>query len=426
MQRILLWLLLVSLLAGAATTAQQPRPDGCDPGNGGLTLPAGFCAAVVADSLGLARHMTQNPRGDLFVVLRRTNLEGGPAVVALRDADGDGRFEQQERFGPGLAGTDIEWHDGFLYVGADTKLARVRIGRDALAPTEPFETIVEFPPQRAHTAKPFAFGRRGEVYIHVGPPSNACQARDRAAGDPGQRPCPLLEMSGGIWKYDAGRGGQKHSSQNRYATGMRHTTSLMAHPVTGALYQVQHGRDQLDTVWPMLFTARQNSDLPAEELQRVHEGANWGWPYCYFDGLQNKRVLMPEYGGDGKMEADCAKYDTPIAAFPAHNAPLDMLFYTATQFPDEYRGGAFVAFHGSWNRAPFPMDGYNVRFIPFKGESPSGPHKVFASGFPGRPQIMNRDDAMYRPAGLLQGQDGSLYISEDVKGRIWKISYRGR
>ena len=116
----------------------------------------------------------------------------------------------------------------------------------------------------------------------------------------------------------------------------------MAHPTTGTLFQVQHGRDQLDTMWPKLFTAQQNGELPAEEMHVVKEGSNFGWPYCYFDLTQNKRLQNPEYGGDGKKEGDCAKFDKPIAAFPAHNAPLDLMFYTGTQFPQEYRGGAFV------------------------------------------------------------------------------------
>lgn len=418
---------LFALAAAAAVWAQQSRSNPCDPGNGGLTLPTGFCASVVADNLGPARHMAVSPRGDVYVVLRRI-AEGAPAgaVIALRDADGDGKFEQQQRFGGAdIAGTGIAWRNGYLYVGGDNRLVRFRMSGDALVPSGQPETIVEFPAQRAHTAKPFAFGRNNEVYVHVGAPSNACQDPDRRAEVPGQAPCPLLADYGGIWRYDADRPGQKHAAANRYATGMRHTTSLMAHPASGTLFQVQHGRDQLDTMWPKLFTAQQNGDLPAEEFHVVRDGSNFGWPYCYFDTKQQKRLLNPEYGGDGMKEGDCAKYDRPIAWFPAHNAPLDLMFYTGTQFPQEYRGGAFVAFHGSWNRAPLPMDGYNVRFMPFKGDTPAGAHRVFASGFPGKPRVMAPTEAAYRPAGLAQARDGAIYVSDDVKGRIWKISYTG-
>jgi glucose/arabinose dehydrogenase len=416
--------LALAVTAGVWAQNSRSNPNTCDAGHAGLTLPDGFCASVVADNLGQARHMVVSPTGDLYVMIRR---EAGPdgSVIALRDADGDGRFEQRQRFGPDLNGTGILWRDGYLYVGADTRIVRFKMDGKALVPAGQPETIVEFPPQRGHTAKPFALGRNNELFVHVGAPSNACQDPDRRAEVPGQRPCPLLNEFGGVWKYDANRPGQKHMAANRYATGIRHTTSLMSHPVTGSLFQVQHGRDQLDTMWPKLFTAQQNGDLPAEEFHLVKEGSNFGWPYCYFDPVQNKRLQNPEYGGDGKKEGECAKYDKPIAAFPAHNAPLDLMFYTGTRFPEEYRGGAFVTFHGSWNRAPLPMDGYNIRFVPFKGDSPTGPHRVFASGFTGQPQIMNPKEAAYRPTGLVQALDGSIYVSDDVKGRIWKITYVG-
>ena len=415
-------LVAVCTFAGQA----QPRPL-CDQGNGGLTLPPGFCAAVVADKLGTPRHMTVSPRGDLYTLQRDVRDSKAPgAVIALRDGDGDGRFERQERFGAKLEGTSIRWRDPYLYVGADTRIVRYRMG-SALVPEGEPETIVEgFNPDRQHSSKPFAFGPNGELFVHVGAPSNSCQNPDRKPTVPGQKPCPILDMHAGIWKYEANTPNQKHAAANRYSTGMRHTVSLEWNADSRGLYGVQHGRDQLDTMWPKMFTAQQNADLPAEELQRVVEGANWGWPYCYFDPVQNKRVTMPEYGGDGKAVGDCAKYDTPLAAFPAHNAPLDLLFYTGTQFPAEYRNGAFITFHGSWNRAPLPMDGYNIRFVPFKDDNPAGPHRVFASGFAGKPHIMAPTEAAHRPTGLAQAPDGSIYVSEDMKGRIWRISYTGR
>jgi glucose/arabinose dehydrogenase len=415
---------LAVVLAGAAVWAQQPKKAPCDPGNGGLTLPAGFCASVAADNLGLARHIVVSPRGDLYVMLNEERQSGG--VVALRDADGDGRFERQETFGAGLHGTGIAWRNDYLYVGADNKIVRYRMANGELVPAGQPEVIVDgFPVQRAHPTKPIAFGDSGEMYVAVGAPSNACQEPDRRTEVPGQKPCSLLELHGGIWKYNADQPGQKHAADKRIATGIRHDVGITWNPVTHALYAVQNGRDGLDTLWPKRFTAEQNANLNGEELQRVKEGSNFGWPYCFFDNSQKKRVVAPEYGGDGKQEGDCAKYDKPIATFPAHNAPLSVLFYGGTQFPAEYRNGAFVAFHGSWNRAPFPMDGYNVRFVPFKGDSPAGADRVFASGFPGKAQIMNPNEAAHRPVGLAQARDGSILISDDVKGRIWRISYAG-
>lgn len=413
--------------ACALAPAAQPRQPLCDADNGGLTLPAGFCAAVVADNVGTARHMALTPRGDLYV-MQRSVREGQPPgdIIALRDADRDGRFERQERFGSGLAGTAIAWRDPYLYVGANTKIVRFRLG-DALVPAGEPETVVDgFSPDRQHASKPFAFGPNGELFVHVGAPSNNCQNPDRTPGAPGQKPCPILELHGGIWKYDADTPGQKHAADKRYSTGMRHTVSLVWNPMTRGLYGVQHGRDQLDAMWPKRFTAEQNAELPAEELQQYTEGANFGWPYCYYDPFQKKRVLAPEYGGDGTQEGDCAKYDKPLAVFPAHMAPNALLFYTGTQFPERYRNGAFVAFHGSWNRAPLPQKGYNVWFVPFANGRPSGEPEVFADRFGGPDPVMDPRKAMHRPAGLAQAQDGSIYVSDDAKGRLWRISHTGQ
>ena len=412
----------------AITTLAQPRRPLCDDGNGGITLPAGFCAAVVADNVGFARHMVLSPRGDLYV-MQRAIREGSPpgSIIALRDADGDGRFEQQERFGEkDLTGTGIAWRENFLYVGADTKIVRYRMG-DTLVPQGQPEVIVSgFDPDRQHAAKPFAFGEKGELFVHVGPPSNACQNPDRKPGVAGQKPCPILEEHAGIWKYDANTPNQKHAADKRYSTGMRHTVSLVWNPATRSLYGVQHGRDALDTLWPKLFDAKQNSELPAEEMQAYTEGANFGWPYCYYDPFQKKRILAPEYGGDGKQEGDCAKYNQPLVAFPAHYGPNDLMFYTGSQYPQQYRDGAFVAFHGSWNRAPLPQGGYNVTFVPFKGGKPAGEPTVFADKFGGPTPVMEPRNAAYRPSGLALARDGSIYVSDDTKGRIWKISYMGQ
>jgi len=415
---------VLALAAVASVWAQPTRRDPCDPDNGGLTLSPGFCAAIVADHLGAARHMAVSPRGDLYVELQHPLDDSRPgSIVALRDNDGDGRFEEQERFGPGLGGTAIAWRGDYLYVGADTKIVRFRMS-SALMPTAAAETIVQFAAQNGHAAKPFAFGRNHELFVHVGSLNNVCQAED-AREQPGLNPCPSLPDHAGVFKYDADRIGQHHAPGHLYATGIRHTTTLAIQPGSGTLFAAQMGRDGLNSLWPKRFTARQNAELPGEELLAVNEKSNFGWPYCYYDPAQQKRLQNPEYGGDGKKEGDCAKYDKPIAVFPAHNAPLDLLFYTGTQFPPLLRGAAFVAFHGSWNRAPLPMDGYNLRYVPFNGNAPAGPSVVFATGFTGKPQVMSPTEAAHRPAGLSQALDGGLYVSDDVGGRIWKITYTG-
>ncbi len=404
-------------------TAQQLSHAGpCDPDKGGLALPPGFCAAVVADSLGPARHITVAPSGDLYVELHDGNAIDG-SVVALRDVDGDGRFDEQRHFGPGLRGSAIAWRNNYLYVGADTKIVRFQMDGIALLPIGLPEVIVgHLPNAGQHSAKSFAFGEHGEMYVHVGASTNACQRRDRVPGVPGLRPCPDLALNAGIWKYDADRGGQQHSAGTRFATGIRHTVGLAWNPATHSLWAVQNGRDQLN-IWPA-FDDTENAELPAEELQEIREGTDYGWPYCYFDPIQNTRVQAPEYGGDGRKEADCARYTKPVATFPAHYAPLELLFYTGTQFPEQYRNGVFVAFHGSWNRSPLPQGGYNVMFLPLNREAAAGSARVFADGFAGT-SAPSPGSAQHRPVGLAQAPDGGLYVSDDAGGRIWKISYTG-
>ena len=159
------------------------------------------------------------------------------------------------------------------------------------------------------------------------------------------------------------------SAKERYASGIRNPEGL-DFDASGRFYATQHGRDQLHEDWPELYTAQQGFNLPAEEVVIVKEGAWYGWPKCYFDPEQQKMVLAPEFGGDGgKKIGDCDKAEPPIAAFPAHWAPNDLKIYKGSQFPKAYDGGAFIAFHGSWNRAPGPQGGYNIVFQPLADES---------------------------------------------------------
>jgi glucose/arabinose dehydrogenase len=246
----------------------------------------------------------------------------------------------------------------------------------------------------------------------------------RTKGSPGMDPCPLLEYSGGTWKFKDDVLNQDQLADGiRYATGIRNGMANCWNTAVNELYIVQHGRDQLNQFFPDMYTTEQSAELPAEEFFLVTEGSDFGWPYCYYDQLQNKKVLAPEYGGDGEIQARCENKTDPIMAFPGHMAPNDLLFYTGDMFPDRYKNGAFIAFHGSWNRAPEPQKGYFVVFVPFKGEYPSGDWEVFADGFAGTDNIKSTRDAKYRPCGLAQGPDGSLYVVDSNKGKIWRIMY---
>jgi len=405
----------VLLISSSPLMAQKIA---CDPGNGGITLPAGFCAVVAADNLGTARHLVVNANGDVYVALQAK--PGG--VVALRDANGDGKFESKESFDADSV-TGIAIRNGYLYLAKKNSVERYKMTPGQLKPAGQPEVVVSgLEGVQQHGDKGIAFDGKGSLYVNVGAPSNACQNPDRRPQVKGQDPCPLLEQHGGIWKFDENKLGQKQSDGVRYATGLRQMPAITWHDT--ALYIAMNNRDQLDVFWPGKFTAQENAERPAEPLYRAEQGSNFGWPYCFFDYGQKKLLLNPEYGGDGKAVGRCTQFTPPIAAFPAHWAPVDIMFYTGTQFPEHYRNGAFIAFHGSWNRVPMPMEGYNVTFQPFSGGKPSGNFEVFANGFAGKTPLMAPNDAAFRADGVAQGPDGSLYISDSQKGRIWRVVYQ--
>ena len=425
--------LAVATVAGAVTISafglrvQGQGKAACDAGNGGITLPAGFCAQVVADNLGVARQMAVARNGDLYVALQtgggRGQPETGGGAVGLRDTNGDGRFEVTEKFGAGST-TGIGLRNGYIYLAHPTSVERMKMTEGQLKPTGPAETIVSgFPTDRQHNDKGLAFDGRGSLYVNVGAPSNACQNPDRRPGVKGQDPCPLLDAHAGVWKYDENKLGQTHTPAARFATGMRQMPAITWHD--GALYVVMHNRDQLDVFWPALYNAKANAERPAEPMFRAVQGSNFGWPYCYYDYGMKTSILNPEYGGDGKTVGRCKDFTQPVAVFPAHWAPVDVKFYAGSQFPAKYRNGAFIAFHGSWNRAPEPQAGYNVTFQPFANGKASGNFEVFAAGFAGKDPLLNPNDAVARPDGVVEAPDGSLYISDSQKGRIWHVVYTG-
>jgi glucose/arabinose dehydrogenase len=413
--------------AGVAVTglaigvSGQPKVA-CDPGNGGLTLPPGFCALVAATDVGTARHLAVAENGDVYVSRRGRGAAGG--VVALRDTNGDGKFDVKEAFGTDSA-TGVTLHNGYLYVAHPTTVERFKMTPGQLKPAgEPEVVVTGLPPEREHEDKTVAFDGRGSMYLNVGAPSNACQQPDRKPAVKGQDPCPLLEKHGGVWKFDENKLGQTQDQGTRFATGLRQFPALAWHDT--ALYIVMNNRDQLDVFWPETFTVKDNAERPAEPMYRAVQGSNFGWPYCFYDYGAKKLLLNPEYGGDGKSAGRCAQFTNPIASFPAHWAPVDMMFYTGAQFPKSYQGGVFIAFHGSWNRAPMPQDGYNVTFQPFSAGQPSGAFQVFAQGFAGRDRLMNPNDAVARADGVAQAPDGSLYIADSQKGKIWRVLYTGK
>lgn len=409
---------LALVVPGSLAAQQCPSSD-----NSGLTLPEGFCAAIVSDSLGPVRHMAALPGGDLAVAIR--GAQGG--VRILRDTTGDGVFDIVRAFTPpgGGGGTGIAFAGNALYFATDDAVYRWAWRPGQLEPAGPPDTVVrELTNRRQHAAKGIALGADGMLYVNIGAPSNACQVDDRTAESPGQDPCPLLEIAGGIWRFDPKHTGQSQTDGQRYATGLRNAMALAVEPQTRALYAAQHGRDLLAGNWSSRYTNEQSAELPAEEIFKIEQGGDYGWPYCYYDQMQKKKVLGPEYGGDGKTEGRCASTRQPVIAFPGHWAPNAIAFYGGSQFPQKYRGGLFIAFHGSWNRAPLPQAGYKVMFVPFARGAVSGDAEVFADGFAGAD--VSPRGARHRPTGLAVAADGALYVSDDKGGRIFRITAIGR
>ncbi len=409
-------------------------PNG-DSDNGGLILPEGFEALVVVDNLGgSARHIAVNDNGDIYVRFRQSSPLG--SNVALRDEDRDGKADVIRKFGGGFSdyydnnGTEMRIYNGYLYYSSTGKIFRQKLIQGQLLPDTTTELILtddylNDPYGYNHTAKTFAFDDKGKMYVTYGSPGDVCQIADRVPGEPGQDPCPQLAEHAGIWIFDPNKLNQTIKDGQRFATGIRSAVAITWNPEDKNIYVVQHGRDDMHRSWPQKYSKWQSANLPAEELLRIKEGTNAGWPYYYYDHMQGKKLLNPEYGGDGKKAGNGAKYEQPLMAFPGHWAPNEILFYTGDQLPEHYKHGAFITFHGSTIRSPYSQAGYFVAFVPFVNGSPSGNWEVFADGFSGVDVIPNTSDAAHRPMGLAQGPDGSIYITDSQIGTIWRVMYKG-
>jgi glucose/arabinose dehydrogenase len=411
-----LWFLvcLSTLIAGCAGSGEaEPEPQ---------------AATLFAEGLPTPRHAAVAPNGDVYVTLRSgqakfraTDEPGG--VAALRDTDGDGVADEQEIFGTPDIDTGLAIRDGYLYYSSMTTIYASPLG-SGLVPG-PAEVVVADLPQSAegHRTKAITFDTSGNLYTQVGSPSNSCQG-EGGRGAPGLMPCTQLEAHGGVFRFSATARDQAHAEvAERISTGHRNVVALEWNDAAGALYLLMHGRDGMSQQFPDDFSPAEDIELPAEEFHRLEPGDDLGWPYTYYDPIRGERMVMPEYGGDGETPAEPGRYKDPLIGFPGHWAPDDLIFYTATQFPERYRNGAFIAFHGPVAPRREEPGGYNVVFVPMDAAGEiTGDWEIFADDFE---VPISEGTPIGRPAGLALGPDGSLYIVDDSGGRIWKISYTG-
>lgn len=405
--------------SSANNTANPVNPDA---DNAGLKLPTGFGALKAADTTGRARHIAVTASGDVYVKLNRAKV--GKGIVFLHDADGDGKLESKKAFGS-YGGTGIYIKDGYLYTSSDSEVFRYKLNakQEVINPDAPEKLVTGLINRNQHESKSIVLDNEGNLYVNIGAYSNSCQEKDRQKGSMGRKGCPILDSAGGIWQFKADKLNQTYKDGVRYATGLRNVVGLDWNQQNNQLFVMQHGRDQLHDLFPDLYTIKQSSIYPAECMYALKKGDNAGWPYVYYDQDQHKKIVAPEYGGDGKKTGGENAVD-PAAAFPGHLAPNGLLFYTGNMFPAKYKNGAFIAFHGSWNRAPEPQAGFFVVFQPFKDGKPFGDYEVFADGFSGSPEKTASGRVDHKPCGLAQGPDGSLYVTDDLKGTIYRIVYK--
>lgn len=421
----LLWVSIIfTLITGCSQKSNLPKSD-ID--NGGLFLPEGFDALVVVDSIGNARHLAVNDNGDIYVKL--TNAKQDSGNVAIRDVNKDGRGDNIAYFGDypveeGYGPTSMRIYNDYIFYSTKDAVYRQKLTPGTLVPESKREVVLKYEIYTSHIAKTLAFDDEGNMYVNFGTLTDNCQEEDRTPLSPGQYPCLELAEHGGIWKFDADRINMTQKDGVRYATGLRDGIAMDWNHATNSLFVLEHGRDDMHRIWPSLYSEWESAVLPAEEFLEIKEGANGGWPYYYYDQIQNKRVVSPEYR-DVDLELKVSDVVDPIIGFPGHWAPNDLFFYTGDQFPDRYKNGAFIAFHGGGRRAPYPTAGFVVCFVPYINGAFSKSFEIFADGFIGESYDDGMGRAAHKPMGLAMGPDGSLYVSDSRKGKIWRIMYRG-
>ncbi len=378
-----------------------------------LKLPEGFSATIVADSLGSLRHLAVTAKGDVYVKMNSVRRNKG--IFFLSDTNHDGRLDKKTMFAD-YAGTGIKIKDHYLYASSNTGVFRYKLNdrEEVIDVNKPEVIVTGMADHNRDNSKSITFDAQNNLYVAIGSWSDACRQPNSAIGTPG---CPILDSAAGIWKFKADKLNQTFADGIKFSTGIKNAVGIDYNPASKTVFATQHGRS-FDKLSPPYFTGQKSAELPAETIYELKQGLDAGWPYVYYDQQQKKKMVSPEYGGDGKISTD--KYADPAIAFPGHLAPNDLLFYTGNMFPKRYKNGAFVVFHG---RSISPVKGYLVAFVPFVNGKLSSDWEVFADNFTGSDLEHPTGPMKYRPMGLAQGPDGALYVADDLKGAIFKIVY---
>lgn len=334
-----------------------------------IKLQDGFEIEEYAQGLGDARFMAVSPDGILFVA----SMDKGN-VLALPDKNSDGKADEVKTYVSGLKRPNsITFHEGYLYVGETDKISRFKYEGYDTKPGEK-EVIVSGLPNKGHFTKTIEFGPDGKMYVSMGSSCNVCVEKDK-------RRATILVYS------PEGKDGKV------YASGLRNSVGLALHPGTGELWATDNGRDWL------------GDNLPPEEINLIKEGKDYGWPYCYGDNIPDPDFDEPE---------KCKDTVKPVVKMQAHSAPLGLTFYDGDMFPDEYKDDLFVAFHGSWNRTV--PTGYKVVRIKMKDGKPEG-IEDFAYGW------LKGEKRLGRPVDVIVGPSGELFVSDDMRGVIYRIRF---
>ena len=343
---------------------------------GDLQVPAGFKISVFAEGLTTSRLMTVAPDGTLFVA-RMGKPDTGGEVVALRDLNKDGKADKTEVIASGFNRShSLAFHKGYLYIATMPAVMRVKYESGKAGTPEKF---VDLPVSTtSHWSRSIVWGKDNRLYVSIGSSCNVCEEAD--------------DRRTAIMVYNEDGSGAKH-----YAKGLRNAIGI-DFDAKGMLWSTDMGQDKL------------GEEMPPDEINRIESGKNYGFPYFVGNNIPNAGLENPK----GMLKASDAT--PPAFEFPAHSSPIDLKFYTGKKFPAAYRGSMLVTIHGSSATGRKLKIGYKVVRILMKDGKPVG-SEDFVTGW------LKNEQFSGRPAGLATGADGSLYISDDNKGFIYRVSY---